>query len=46
MVNKGKQSKSHDSVLWSYVSQPPETATEAVNIDHEETNSTDVFWDN
>ncbi|XP_053988231.1 BTB/POZ domain-containing protein 9 [Hylaeus volcanicus] len=37
-VHRGKQSIPNDSVL-SLVSPPPETATEAVNSDQEETNS-------
>ncbi|KOC71172.1 BTB/POZ domain-containing protein 9 [Habropoda laboriosa] len=39
-VQKGKQSKGQDSMLW-LVPVPPETATEAVNIDQEGANSSD-----
>ncbi|XP_034172159.1 BTB (POZ) domain containing 9 isoform X2 [Osmia lignaria lignaria] len=40
-LHRGKQLlTTHDSML-SLVPPPPETATEAVNIDHEETNSVD-----
>ncbi|XP_003489942.1 BTB/POZ domain-containing protein 9 isoform X1 [Bombus impatiens] len=40
LMHKEKQLKTHDSTIWS-VSLTPETATEAVNIDQEEINSTD-----